>query len=516
MALSSAKRRLILGTGAGNNRPLPKPLVLDLFTSTASYSAGSNLTASLDTPLFPGVANSMKLVTTAVGSGQGITGAKTLALPYNPDTDFGDTIAFMFSCDRYATNQVQFEIGRSSSFSGVTISVNSEDVAQGSKWVAFPKSAWTSMPSGMGPIQLRPRYSTRVPSNAEVKYQAIAANCKGQPTMVLTLDDCHRSHYSIVFPFFRDEVGKDAHFTFNVANDLVGTPNKYNVTECQEMYAAGHLAACDSPNDFTFFFWTDIAGACGALGTVQQWLIDNNMPRGRFYGCYPEGLFMATATDPAVAPNKSVRSSTIVATGTNTIDVGTLITANPAGTVVEIGMKMFGGFGAAKVNGATVTNVVGTTITLDQTINAALTRAVFINLDSVFTAPALPNAFRDNNGIRMFRTTLGGGTSGSAGYLPQFTRFGFGDQAQQFPGQGYTGGVLANMILDLQKVAAVGGTIMPYFHNVVTGTPVGLDTSFQDVFRPYILAARDLGFKFLNMEELDQRDSQGYRQLLAA
>lgn len=516
MALSSAKRRLILGAAAALRPALPKPLVLDLFTSTASYSAGSNITAALDAPLFPGVANCVKFSTVAVGSGQGISGAKTLALPYNPDTEFGDTIAFMYSNDRYASNQVQFEIGRSSSFSGVTVAANSDDQAQGAKWVAFPKSAFTSMPSGMGAIQLRPRYSTRVPSNGEVKYQAMVANCKGQPTMVLTLDDCHRSHYSIVFPFFRDEVGKDAHFTFNVANELVGTANKYNVAECQEMYAAGHLAACDSPNDFTFFFWTDIAGATATLAVVQQWLIDNGMPRGRFYGCYPEGLFMATATDPASDPNKSVRSSTIVATGTNVIDVGTLITANPAGTVVEIGMKMFGGFGANTVNGATVTNVVGTTITLDQNINAAVTRAVFIDLSSPFTTPALPNAFRDTNGIRLFRTTLGGGTSGSAGYLPQFTRFGFGDQAQQFPGQGYTGGVLANMILDLQKVAAVGGTIMPYFHNVVTGTPVGLDTSFQDVFRPYILAARDMGFKFLTMEELDQRDSQGYKQLLAA
>ncbi len=501
----------VVGSGSA---PLPKPLVLDLFTSTASYSSGSNLTASLDTALIPGVANCMKLTTTAVGSGQGITGAKTLGTQYNPDTDFGDTIAFMFSSDRYATNQAQFEIGRSSSFSGVTISVNSEDVSQGAKWVAYPKSAWTSMPSGLGSIQLRPRYTTRVPSNAEVKYQAIVANCKGKPTMVLTLDDCHRSHYSIVYPFFRDEMGPRAHFTFNVANELVGTANKYSVAECQEMYAAGHDAACDSPNDFTFFFWTDIAGATTQLGVVQQWLIDNGMPRGRFYGCYPEGLFMATATDPASDPNKSVRSSTITATGTTSIDVGTLITANPVGTVVEIGMKMFGGFGANKVNGATVTNVVGTTITLDQTINAAVTRAVFIDLSCPFTTPALPNAFRDTNGIRLFRTTLGGGTSGSAGYLPQYTRFGFAEQAQSFPGQGYTGGVLANMILDLQKVAAVGGTIMPYFHNVVTGTPVGLDTSFQDVFRPYILAAKDLGFDFLSMSELWDRDNLGYQQLL--
>jgi len=503
----------VVGSGSA---PLPKALVLDLFTSTASYSSGSNMTASLVASAIPGVANAMKMTTTAVGSGQGIAGAKTLGTQYNPDTDFGDTLAFLYSNDRYASNQVQFEIGRSSSFSGVTVSVNNDDMAQGAKWVAFPKTAWTSMPSGLGSIQLRPRYTTRVPSNAEVIYSAMVANCKGKPTMVLTLDDCHRSHYSIVYPFFRDEVGPSAHFTFNVATDLVGTANKYSVAECQEMYAAGHDAACDSPNDFSYFFWTDPAGASAQLASIQQWLIDNNMPRGRFYGCYPEGAFMATSTDPAATPNKSVRSSTIVAPGgTNTFDVGTLISANPVGTVVANGMKMFGGFGANKINGATVTNVSGTTITVDQTVNAAVTRAVFIDLSSGFTVPALPNTFRDTNGIRLFRTTLGGGTSGSAGYLPQYTRFGFADQAQMFPGQGYTGGVLANMILDLEKVAAVGGTIMPYFHNIVTGTPAGLDTSFQDVFRPYILAAKSMGFDILSMSELWERDNLGYQQLLS-
>jgi hypothetical protein len=506
---------ITIGGNGGGGASLPKPLVLDLFTSTASYSSGSNCTASLDTSAIPGVANCMKLTTTAVGSGQGITGAKTLGTQYNPDTDFGDTLAFLFDNDRYASNQIQFEIGRSSSFSGVTVAVNNDDRAQGAQWVAFPKSAWSSMPSGLGSVQLRPRYSTRVPSNAEVRYHAMVANCKGRPTMVPTFDDCHRSHYSIVFPYFRDNMSSSDHFTFNVANELVGTANKYSVAECQEMYAAGHDAACDSPNDFTFFFWTDIAGATAQLAVVQQWLIDNNMPRGRFYGCYPEGLFMASATDPASDPNKSVRSSTIVATGTTSIDVGTLITANPSGTVVEIGMKMFGGFGANKVNGATVTNVVGTTITLDQTINAAVTRAVFIDLSNAFTQPSLPNAFRDTNGIRLFRTTTGGGTSGSAGYLPQFTRFGFGGQPQTFPGQGYTGPNLANMKLDLDKVAAVGGTIMPYFHNVVTGTPSGLDISFQDIFVPYMQYAKSLGFQFLSMSELWDRDNLGYQQLLS-
>jgi hypothetical protein len=506
---------ITIGGNGGGGASLPKALVLDLFTSTASYSSGSNLTASLDTSAIPGVANSMKLTTTAVGSGQGITGAKTLGTQYNPDTDFGDTLAFLFSCDRYASNQVQFEIGRSSSFSGVTVAVNNDDRAQRAQWVAFPKSAWTSMPSGLGNIQLRPRYSTRVPSNAEVNYHAMVANCKGQPTMCLTLDDCHRSHYSLVFPYFRDNI-PGGHFTFNVANELVGTANKYSVSECQEMYAAGHDAACDSPNDFTFFYWTDIAGACEQLAVVQQFLIDNNMPRGRFFGCYPEGLFMATSSDPASAPNKSVRSSTIVAPGgTNSFDVGTLITANPVGTVVANGMKMFGGFGANKVNGATVTNVSGTTITVDQVVNAAVTRATFIDLSSPFTTPSLPNAFRDTNGIKLFRTTLGGGTSGSAGYLPQFTRFGFGEQAQTFPGQGYTLTTLANMKLDLDKVAAIGGTIMPYFHNVVTGTPAGLDISYQDIFVPYMDYAKSLGFRFLSMSELWDRDNLGYQQLLA-
>lgn len=501
------------GNGSGG-ASLPTPLVLDLFTSTTSYSSGSNCTASLDTSAIPGVANCVKFTTTAVGSGQGIAGAKTLGTQYNPDTDFGSALAFLFECDRYASNQVQFEIGRSSSFSGVTVAVNNDDRAQGAQWVAFPKTAWSSMPSGLGTIQLRPRYSTRVPSNAEVKYSAIVANCKGQPTMCLTLDDCHRSHYSLVFPYFSANI-PGGHFTFNVATDLVGTANKYSLAECQEMYAAGHDAACDSPNDFSYFFWTDPAGASAQLATIQQWLIDNSMPRGRFYGCYPEGQFMATATDPAASPNKSVRSSTIVATGTTSFDVGTLITANPVGTVVEIGMKMFGGFGANKISGATVTNVVGTTITVDQTVNAAVTRAVFIDLSSPFTIPGLPNAFRDTNGIRLFRTTLGGGTSGSAGYLPQFTRFGFAGQAQTFPGQGYTSPNLANMKLDLDKVAAVGGTIMPYFHNIVTGTPSGLDISYQDVFVPYMDYAKSLGFQFLSMSELWDRDNLGYEQLLS-
>jgi hypothetical protein len=504
------------GNGAGGSS-LPTPLVLDLFTSTTSYSSGSNCTAALDTALLPGVANCVKFTTTAVGSGQGIAGAKTLGTQYNPDTDFGDAIAYMFSFDRYATNQVQFEIGRSSSFSGVTISVNSDDVTTGSRWVAFPKSAFSSMPSGLGSIQLRPRYTTRVPSNAEVKYQAIVANCKGRPTMVLTLDDCHRSHYSVLYPWWQANMPAGSHFTFNVAQDLVGTANKYSLAECQEMYASGHDAACDGPNDFPFVYWGDPATASAQLQTTQDYLNTNGMPRGRFFGCYPEGIFMATALDANSNPwEKSVRTTTITATGSNVIDVATLVTANPAGTVIEAGMSMIGGFGANKINGALVTNVTGTTVTLEvgTVVNAAVTRAVFIKLGDPFTRPALQDAFRTTNGMKIMRTTLGGGTSGSAGYLPQFTRFGFGDQALTFAGQGYTGGVLANMLADLDKVAAVGGTIMPYFHNIVTGTPTGLDTSMPDVMIPYLQGAISRGFVFLSMSELWDRDNLGYEQLL--
>jgi len=509
--LSSTALATILSAIAG----LPEPLVLDLFTSTASYSGGSNMTTSLVASAIPGVANAMKMTTTAVGSGQGIAGAKTLATQYNPDTDFGDVIAFMYSNDRYASNQVQFEIGRSNVFSGTTVAENSDDLTPGARWRAFPKSAFTSMPSGLGNIQLRPRYSTRVPSNAEVTYHAIVANAKGQPTMCLTLDDAHRSHYSVLYPWWQANMPTGSHFTVMVPNGKVGTANCYSLAEIQEMYAAGHDMACDSPNDFQFPFWTDPAGAAAALAEVQAYLTSNGMPRGAEFGCYPEGVFQATALDANDDPwEKSVRSSTIVANGTSSFDVGTLITANPAGTVVEIGMKMFGGFGANKVNGATVTNVVGTTITVDQNINSAVTRAAFIYLGDPFTRPAMQDAFRTTNGMKLMRTTLGGGTSGSAGYLPNFTRFGFGDQALTLSGQGYTGGVLSNMLLDLDKVAAVGGTITPYFHNIVTGTPAGLDTSMQDVMIPYLEGAVSRGFKFLSLSELWDRDNLGYQQLL--
>lgn len=501
-----------LGSGTG----LPIPLVLDLFTSTVGYStSASNCTVSLDTSVIPGVANSVKYVTTAVGSGQGISGPKTLATQYNPDTDFGDVIAFLVDWDRYTTNQVQFEIGRGSTYGGVSAVVNTDYVTPGPTWLAFPKSSFPNMPVGLGDIKLRPRYSTRTPSNTEVKYYAAVANCKGEPTFALRLDDDWSSAYTRVWPFFRDTLGPDAFFSVMVNPSAIGQPSRNTLASLQEMYAYGIDMCCDSPGDNGYFFWDDPAGAVTQMLSVRQYLVDNGMPRGSIDGCYPGGMFIASDTLPSGGhggvPNVGVRSNDVVANGTNTITYTTLISASPAGTVPAIGMSVFGGFGANKVSGLTVTNVVGTTITLSGTVNAAVTRLAFVDLTSPFTPSALPAAFAAQ-GCGIWTTTMGGGTSGSASYLPNFTRFGFGGRMQMMPGQGYTNGVLANMKLDLEKVAAVGGTIFPYTHNVYPGG-TGLDMDY-DLFQQWCLYAKQLGFKFRSYSQVRERDQFGYEQLL--
>ncbi|MBB3465284.1 hypothetical protein [Rhizobium sp. BK377] len=80
------------------------------------------------------------------------------------------------------------------------------------------------------------------------------------------------------------------------------------------------------------------------------------------------------------------------------------------------------------------------------------------------------------------------------------------------PGQGYTLTSLANMKLDLEKVAAVGGTIFPYIHNI---TPAGgsIDIAQQD-FYDWTSYAKQLGFKFLSYSQVWERDRLGYQQLL--
>jgi hypothetical protein len=509
------------GANGGGGPSLPKPLVLDLFTSLTGYStSASNCTASLDTSSIPGVANSVKFTTTAVGTGQGIAGPKTLATQYDPATDFGDTIAFLVSWDRYAGNTVQLEIGRASSYTGVSINVNSDTVPPGAQWVAFPKSAFTALPVGVGDIKIRPRYSTRTPSNAEVTYHAAVANCRGEPTLCLRMDDDHNSAVSVAHPFYRDVLGPGAFFSVMCDPVNVGQPNKYTLSSLQNiLYAYGHDVCCDSPSDFSYFFWDDPAGAVAAMLTVRDYLVSNGMPRGAIHGCYPEGHFMATDTVPSGAhggvPNISVRSNDVVATGSNVITYSTLLSASPTGTVPAIGMKAFGGFGANKVSGATIIDITGTTITFTPgtVINAAVTRLAFIDLSSPFTLPGLPAALKAA-GCGLWSTTTGGGTSGAAAYRPFFTRFGFGDQAQMIPGQGYTLTPLANMKLDLEKVAAVGGTLFPYIHNI---TPAGgsIDIATQD-FYDWLSYAKQLGFKFMSYSQVYERDRLGYQQLLAA
>lgn len=510
---------ITVGGSGGGGASLPKALVLDLFTSTAGYStSASNCSASLDASVIPGVANSVKFTTTAVGSGQGIAGPKTLSTQYDPGSAFGDTIAFLVDWDRYTANQVQFEIGRASTYGGVAAVVNTDFVTPGPTWLAFPKSAFPNMPVGMGDIKLRPRYSTRTPSNAEVKYYAAVANCKGEPTIALRLDDDWSSAYTRVWPFFRDVLGPDAFFSVMVNPSAIGQPSRNTLPGLQEMYASGIDMCCDSPGDNGYFFWDTPAGAVTQMLSVRQYLVDNGMPRGSIDGCYPGGQFVASDSLPTGlhggTPNVGVRSNDVVANGTNVITYTTLISPIPVGTVPTVGMKVFGGFGANKVSGYTITDVTGNTITLGlgENVNAAVARLAFVDLSSPFSPSALPAAFAAN-GCGIWTTTMGGGTSGSASYLPNFTRFGFGGRMQMMPGQGYTNGVLADMKLDLEKVAAVGGTLFPYTHNVYPGAS-GLDMD-EDLFKNWLLYGQSLGFKFRSYSQVRERDQFGYQQLLA-
>ncbi|QIG73214.1 carbohydrate esterase CE4 superfamily protein [Rhizobium phage RHph_I40] len=500
--------------------PLPTPLVLDLFASTAGYStSASNCTVSAVPSAIPGVAGGLKLTTNAVGSGSGIAGPKTLAEQYDPAVDFGDTIAVMVDWERWAANQIQFEIGRDSTYGGVSITANTDYAVPGPTWMAFPKSSFPNMPVGEGPIKLRPRYSTRTPSNAEVMYYAAVANCRGEPTLALRLDDDWESAFTRVLPFFQNELGPDAFFSVMVNPNAIGQPSRNSLANLQAMYAAGMDMCCDSPSDNGYFFWDNPAGSVEQMLTVRQYLIDNGMPRGAIHGCYPGGQYAATDTVPSGVhggpPNIGVRSNDIVATGTNVVTYTTLVSPAPTGTVPAVGMKVFGGFGANKINGYTVMDVTGNTITFGEgeNVNAAVTRLAFVDLSSPFTVPALPNAFAAA-GCGIWTTTTGGGTSGSASYLPNFTRFGFGGRMQMMPGQGYTNGVLANMKLDLEKVAAVGGTLFPYVHNVFAGA-TGLDMD-EDLFYEWLLYAKSLGFKFRTYNQVYERDRLGYQQLLAA
>jgi hypothetical protein len=463
----------INATRAGERYVLPKPIKLEAFDSVTGFVASGALANVAAVP-------SLKLEGAASvyleGNGvSGLTPLLTKTLPVQYDISQLGVVAYPVFFNERGLTQLYPQLGRGGTFYSPDSPYFVTGQPPGWRWMAF--SSFDGAPSGVGQTELRVRGTTIAPYNTRSNIDAIYANAKGRPTVVIGFDDGFRSTYDIALPYMaaRDMVGT-VYLPTDLIADSARMSNKLILPEVQALADSGWAICLDGTRDDSVMVAKASPAACVTeLQEMQAWLAARGFPaEGGKHICYPNGWYQGDAGgNPAVA----------VQVAAVTCDGSTTVTFGAAATVAD-GMMVRGyrfplGTTIVSGGGAGVTSVV-----LSNAIPAQTVAADFIDKSGAFYYPKLPDAL-SAAGIKTARTTL---------QDEMYTRFGFGDQALVTPSRSTSAKTLADLQPFIDHAIAIGATIELYYHeiNSTGGSINNKDTDFYAVM-DYIHGKKQAG-----------------------
>lgn len=254
--------------------PLPTPIIIDPMNNITGFSYSASSTNNIITD--------GNIGTSGNGTSSPLLATKTLTGPVVPL--MYDTIAVLV--DRKASNfascnGIQLGFGRGGSISLKTIGDGPAFYRQGKRMLAANIAkdySYTGVQAlSVGTFTFSPRVSQQSPFTADVVFKTMIGNAKGRPKIVLTFDDSHSTHNSVLFPLMAKYGFKGT--LFAVTSQL-GLAKKQTLADIKTMYDAGWDVGVNTTTDVAITSFASDALLVADIQSAQDILVKAGMNRG--------------------------------------------------------------------------------------------------------------------------------------------------------------------------------------------------------------------------------------------
>ncbi|MGR9384928.1 polysaccharide deacetylase family protein [Rhizobium leguminosarum] len=329
-------------------------------------------------------------------------------------------------------------------------------VQTGGMWFSGSVSQYNAAVGAAGVGNHRFRVNSTISGSGhpgEVSYDALYKGVGGKGAVILTFDDIKANQRFAALPIMQPLgiVGE-----VYVPTALVGGSGLLTWTQIGELAAAGwSIQVNGTSDDQPMTVSGSIAATLADLATQKNELVSRGYPAPRSF-CYPFGTLRSNGA--------RIDTTATTVAGTNTVTVA-------SATGIVIGMRFIM---SATARNCRVTDVTGTTITLDNNFDTNFTNAAcaFVNDSGAFHGTKLQTALR-GAGWKWGRTTIN---------TDMFCQYGISlDQAIQLPSYSTTGMTLASFQGIVNGAINRKSVVTFYIHNIAASGGNNWDpTEFQN------------------------------------